>query len=193
MSLLEIEVRKGQKSTKRIPHMNTGRPDDFQTPASALDCLLPFLPAFSRIWEPACGRGNLVRALCGYDFEVVGTDILTGTDFLTCHVPDCDLLLTNPPYSIKNEWIARCYAIGKPFALLMPLTALETQTRQKLYSRHGLEMVFPSGRVNFETPSGRGSGSWFYAAWFTWGLNIGRAMTFAIDEPQGNLFEEVTR
>lgn len=34
------------------------------------------------IWEPACGKGNLVRALRHHGFRVTGTDIKTGTDFL---------------------------------------------------------------------------------------------------------------
>lgn len=177
MNLFDVETSE-KKDTKRIPGMGMGRPDDFQTPGNGLDVLLPHLSPFRRIWEPACGRGNIVRRLCSEGFDVHGSDILMGVDFLTSEVPPCDCIVTNPPFSLKNEFIARCYVIGKPFALLLPLTALETAARQQQW-RKGLEIVFPKGRIHFETPSGKGTGAWFYTAWFTWGLNIGSPLNFA--------------
>lgn len=43
---------------------------------------------------------------------------------------------------------------------------------------HGLEVIFLDTRINFENPDNGKSGSWFATAWFTWGLNIGKEMTF---------------
>lgn len=160
------------------PHMAKGHPDNFQTPGSALDCLLPHVAPLSHVWEPACGKGNLVKQLLHEGFVVTSSDILNGWDFLTTNVPpDVQAIITNPPYSIKNEWIERCYDLGIPFALLLPLAALESKKRQAQWAK-GLEIVFPTSRISFETPHDRGSSSWFYTAWFTHGLQIGRAFTF---------------
>ena len=68
--------------------------------------------------------------------------------------------------------------MGKPFAFLLPLTTFETRKRQYLFQKYGLEVIFFDKRINFETPSGKGSGSWFATAWFTNGLNIGKEMNF---------------
>ena len=68
--------------------------------------------------------------------------------------------------------------MGKPFAFLLPLTTFETYKRQHLFQRYGLEVIFFDKRINFETPSGNGSGSWFATAWFTNGLNIGKELNF---------------
>jgi hypothetical protein len=38
--------------------------------------------------------------------------------------------------------LRRCCESGKPFALLLPLTALEGQKRHELYRRYGLEVIF---------------------------------------------------
>ena len=167
-----------------VGNMAQGRPDDFQTPPAALAPLLPYLRPFRRIWEPACGRGNLVRALSAVGHDVTGTDILTGQNFFETE-SECDALVTNPPYSCKNDFLARCYALGKPFALLMPLAALESSARQSLYRAHGLECIFLPRRVNFETPSGAGTGAWFATAWFTHGMNLGGQMIFAEAESGG--------
>lgn len=155
-----------------------GRPDDFQTPSIALLPLLPYLRPQWHIWEPACGQGNLVRALAERGYRVTGTDVLQGQNFHDIAL-DCDCILTNPPYRSKDAFLARCYALGKPFALLMPLTALEGRVRQTFYRERGVEVIFMDRRINFRTPSGTGKSSWFPTAWFTWGLGIGQAMTFA--------------
>jgi hypothetical protein len=112
----------------------------------------------------------------GYVF--LETDILTGNDFLTTKPIDWDCIITNPPFSLKQQFLERCYLLGKPFALLLPLTTFETPKRQELFKKYGLEVIFFDKRINFETPSGKGSGSWFATAWFTHGLNIGKEMTF---------------
>lgn len=178
---------------KRIPSQRSGSPDNFQTPASALMPLLPYLRLEWHIWEPAAGKGTLVGGLCMAGRRVTGTDILPdeqvgigvigGMDFLTDAfgpaVSPVDAIVTNPPFSLKDEFLARCYELNLPFALLLPFTALEGQFRQALYRKHGLEIIFLPRRVNFETPSGKGSGSWFPVMWLTWGLGIGQQLTFS--------------
>jgi hypothetical protein len=158
--------------------MKQGNSDDFQTPPIALNPLLPYLKKEWLIWECAEGRGNLTKALKQKGFNVIGTDILQGYDFLNWFPEKFDCIITNPPYSLKQKFIERCYKLNKPFALLLPLTALETLKRQSLFKKWGLELILFDKRINFETPSGKGSGSWFASAWFTNWLNIGRQLTF---------------
>lgn len=160
------------------PPLNVNSADDFQTPAIALDPLMPFLRKEWTIWECAEGNGNLTRGLASEGYKVIGTDILSGFDFLTWAPDDYDCIITNPPYSLKQQFLARAYHLGKPFAFLLPLTTFETAKRQYYFKRHGLEVIFFDKRINFQTPSGKGSGSWFATAWFTNWLNIGRDLTF---------------
>ena len=167
-----------------------GSPDDFQTPPEALNPLYEYLPDGWIIWECAQGKGNLATALHSRGYGVIATDILTGQDFLNYEPPgDYDCIITNPPYRTKQDFLQRAYSLGKPFAFLLPLITFETAKRQKLFRDNGLEVIFFDKRINFETPSGTGSGSWFATAWFTWGLNIGRQMTFVEYAPKVNLME----
>jgi hypothetical protein len=99
--------------------------------------------------------------------EVVATDLSCGVDFFEMDLRH-DAIVTNPPYSIKDPWLERCYELGKPFALLLPLTALEGIKRQALYRKYGLDVLFLPRRVEFTTPSGKKGGAWFPVAWFTY-------------------------
>jgi len=164
----------------RPPSMKQGSPDDFQSPKKAIDCLLPFLNSGWIIWEPAAGKGNIVNALSEKGFLVFGSDILSGYDFTSSVQPNIkfDCIITNPPYSLKEEFLKRCYELGKPFALLMPLTGLESEARQKLYRKYGIQLIIPNKRFNFETPSGGGSTAWFLTCWYTHGLNLPKDLNF---------------
>lgn len=197
-------------AAKKLPNMG-GRPDNFSTPGWALDPILPYLSPHWRVWEPATGKGNLVEVLLNVVEDVYASDILPEErvlggemrycrDFLTGPPLNVNAVITNPPFSLKEEFLARCYELRKPFALLMPLTALEGKKRQALYRQHGLELVLMHKRINFETPNGstdgNGSSAYFASAWFTWGLGFGKQLTFceppaAATREQTMLFEDV--
>lgn len=162
------------------PPLKQGNPNDFQTPPEALIPLYPYLKKYWTIWECAAGKGNLVNELKskGY-YSTIGTDLLTGQDFLSYLPEYFDCIVTNPPFSIKQKFLERAYSLGKPFAFLLPLTTFETTKRQELFKKYGLEVIFFDKRINFETPNKiKNSSSWFATAWFTNGLNIGKQMTF---------------
>ena len=175
------------------PPLRQGSPDDFQTPPVALKPLLPYLGTDWRIWECACGKGNLVRGLLEYAFDVIGTDALGGYDFLTYEPDNYDCIITNPPFKYKQEFLERCYELGKPFALLLPLTTLETRKRQELMRKNGVEIILFDKRINFETPNKVAkSSSWFATAWFTNWLNIGAQISYAtLDENDPRDYQSV--
>src|SRR5580698_9129238 len=149
------------------PPLKTKSADDFQTPPSALAPLFPYLKPTWTIWEPATGKGNIAKALRSHGFAVIATDILTGQDFRIVTKP-CDCIITNPPYSLKQEFLERCYSLGRPFALLMPLTALESAKRQRLYRQHGVEVIVMPKRVQFKFCNGDDLPTWFATARFTY-------------------------
>ena len=150
-------------------HLKFG-PDIYYTPPEAVDILVPFLPRGTVIWECASGDGHIANRLRGYDFSVVESDIRRGTNFLSCDPPDCDIVITNPPGRGITDFVIRCYALGRPFALLMPITALESAPRQEQY-RNGLELLIPDRRIRFVDPYGKvGNSPPCLSAWFCWGL-----------------------
>jgi hypothetical protein len=171
--------------------------DRCQTPPYALDPILASLRREWVIWEPASGEGNIAHALTGRGHSVIASDILTGRNFFEWQPDHFDCIVTNPPYSIKYQWLERCYSLGKPFALLLPVETIGAARAQKLFERYGYEFVFLDKRVNFKMPMKgyEGNGAQFPVMWITSGLNIGRAVTFGKIvrrvESQWQLFDAV--
>lgn len=161
--------------------------DACQTPDYAIYPLLPYLRDEWVYWEPAMGKGYLLNSLRKRNYKAFGSDITNGLNFfdvvpgfLEFHHCSWDCILTNPPYSIKYQWISHCYDLGKPWMLLMPLETLGAESGQSLFEKYGMELIVFTPRINFEMPikGDKGSGAQFPTAWFTSGLNIGRQITY---------------
>jgi len=173
------------------PPLRQGNPDDFQTPPEALKPLYQYLKPDWTVWECACGKGYITKELTSKGYNVTSSDILDGRDYLHYQPEQWDVCITNPPFKYKQDFLERAYKLGKPFAFLLPLTTFETAKRQQLFNDYGVEVIMFDKRINFETPNMvEKSSSWFATAWFTWGLNIGKQLTFVQLGQQKNLFQE---
>ena len=75
------------------------------------------------------------------------------------------MIITNPPYSLKDEFIKKCYEWNKPFCLLLPITALEGKTRGAMFRKNGIEVMVFDGRVEF-MDGNKKNGNWFNTSWF---------------------------
>lgn len=65
-----------------------------------------------------------------------------GNDFFKTQPPnECDLIISNPPFSLQNEIIAKLFELEIPFAMLLPLSTLETQKRADLWEENKKELL----------------------------------------------------
>ena len=77
--------------------------------------------------------------------------------FITQPPKDCDLMISNPPFSLQNKILERTFKLIddkliKSFALLLPLSTLETPFRAKLYEQYKgkISVVVFKHRVKFK-------------------------------------------
>lgn len=124
-----------------------------QTPPYAVEPLIPFIPK-GVVLEPAAGQGYIVNALQDR-YPVVYGDITTGEDFYTWDYGGFfGSIITNPSYSGKHKqrFLARCYELAKPFALLVPTEFISTKGCQDIIKDKPFEIMLLSDRVDFNMP-----------------------------------------
>ena len=154
-----------------IYSQNKEKSDEYSTASYALLPLLEYLPKDKMIWECTDTSGSISSFLKGKGYKVVSTE----DNFLLYNMPKGDIIVTNPPYSLKTEFLQHSYELGIPFAFLLPITALEGYNRQELYRKYGISLILFNKRIQFRTNS---SGAWFATAWFTHGLNLPKDLNF---------------
>lgn len=131
------------------------------------------LSNINKVWECASGTNNISNYLNKIGIDVVTSDIETGVNFLDNEF-ECDAIITNPPYSLKNQFLKRAFELGKPFAMLLPLTTLESAVRNELFRDKSIQVLIPNKRFDF---TGK-KNCWFATAWFCWKMNLPEQLNF---------------
>lgn len=164
------------KREKILDDFINSKGNDVYTPEIAIKYLLPFLNKNLVIWDCAFGTGELSKHFKKYGFNIIG---VKEQDFLKDDINKTafDIIITNPPYQFKDEFLKRAFEINKPFCFLLPLTALEGIKRGEMLTDRHIQLIIPNRRINFIIPSGKKS-AWFPTAWFCYGLNLPRDLIF---------------
>lgn len=148
-----------QRVSKLDKAANAGRapladhPDDrYDTSPVAVHALLKVEKLPKRIWEPAAGRGNIVKVLRKAGHHVVATDVKRRGcpdskifDFLDLRAPydctECDAIVTNPPYSLAEQFVSNALEHVPLVVMLLRLGFYESVRRRPLLDGGGLARV----------------------------------------------------
>ena len=84
----------------------------------------------------------------GGGYNVINSHIDEGKDFFEYEPNSWDIIVSNPPYSIKDSIIERVYELNKPFALLLPLDSLQGQRRYKSF-KYGIQLLSFDCRIGY--------------------------------------------
>jgi hypothetical protein len=156
--------------------------DRYCTPSWVTMALAPHLPKrLRRIWEPACGDGQMVKALRSLGFEVLATDIepcfnwRRRLDFLSSEARDCprvDGIITNPPFIRMEDFIEHAIELTKPVrgfvAMLARVDYDSAKTRAHLFgdcAQFARKLTLTRRIVWFDRP---GAAPSFNHCWLIW-------------------------
>lgn len=125
--------------------------DEYYTPAYAVYPIIKHIKPNSVVWCPFDKEDSkFVEVLKGEGFEVVYGHIETGEDFFKVEVPECDYIISNPPYSLKGDVFKRLYETEKPFAMLINFQGIfDHKDRFEMFKNNKVEMLWLSPRVNY--------------------------------------------
>ncbi len=125
--------------------------DEFYTPNYAIEPILKYIPSDSVVWCPFdTDRSLFVKRLKALNIKVINTHLEDGIDFFNCDIPECTHIISNPPYSLKNEVFERLFEIKKPFAMLVGVVGLfESQKRFDLFKNNDFEIMYLNRRVSY--------------------------------------------
>jgi len=167
--------------TARGPLRDRGN-DLYETPECATLALLRVEQLPKRIWEPACGRGAIVRVLRAHGHEVLASDLIDygdptcfyRRDFLLEHkLPKCcECILTNPPFSLAEEFVEHALELCPHVIMLLRLAFLESERRSRILDTGSLARIHVFRRrlpmMHRDSWTGPKASSAMAFAWFVW-------------------------
>ena len=151
--------------------------DDYMTRKETWEQIKDYLPQDKVIWESFYGNGKSGEYLQELGFEVIHRDV----DFFTHDLGD--IIVSNPPYTIKKEVFTRLKQLGKPFVMLVPSTTVQTKYFKELFADEHIQLIIPWKKnhfdklVNGEIQKGKDNCS-FYTLYITWKLNLDKDVIF---------------
>lgn len=156
--------------------MNTFKKDDeYNTPKEAWEAIAKFIPKDKTLWEAFMmgnTSSNSIENLTELGFDVVGSPEL---DFFENDLGD--VIVSNPPYSIKKKIFKRLAELDKPFILILPISTISKQF-VKLLKREFIQMIIPDKRIQFIKGGDALNRCWFDTCYLCYKMNLEKNITF---------------
>lgn len=151
------------------PSLFSAKDDAFETPREALALLVPYLPPNAVLYDPFYCTGRVAKLWRSLGFRCIHE---RRNAFVRRRAPvACEVVVTNPPFSKKREVFALLHRLGRPFAVLVPLTTLGCNWFGPHRDRY--EYVWPCGRIAFLKNGVPAKKAPFYSLWVCYGLHVG--------------------
>lgn len=156
--------------------------DDYMTPFSAWDNIKHIIPKDKKIWEAFYGDGSSGDYLTKLGFDVIHEKI----DFF--ENDRGEIIVSNPPFSLKKEIFTRLKELNKPFIIICPSSMIYTQYIRQLFSdsKDPLQVIIPRKRIQFikmidGVNINEKSHCNFDCFYYCWKINIDRDITWLKD------------
>lgn len=132
-----------------VDRTSTG--NEVYTPFYAVEPLVEFLTKDKIIWCPFDEKWSAFYQFFKENgYQVIRSSLSDGQDFFHFQPENWDILVSNPPFSKKDEVLKRAYSFGKPFALLLPVNSIQGKQRFEIFDNDIQLLVFDA-RIDFHS------------------------------------------
>lgn len=154
-------------------HIQKNRSDHYSTPVEAYQMIQNYIPQNIRIYDPFYCDGSCAEHL--------------RTAFPTCEIihqdkdafswmPEFDMIITNPPYSLKKKCLEWMMSLDKPFCCFLPGTYLMTKEFSRLPGFENFQFVFTNQPINCvprkDVDVSTQSNTYYTIIWYCYKMNL---------------------
>ena len=128
--------------------------DEYYTKEYAIIPLLDYLEQGKTIWCPFdTEKSNYVKIFKRFGFKVISGHIDEGRDFFEYEPEEYDYIISNPPYSLRQDILTKLFSLNKPFAMLINISGLfDSKIRFNLFQNNPFEMMIFNKRIDYIKP-----------------------------------------
>jgi len=120
--------------------------NEFYTYKEDWEAISQYIPKDKVIWEPFSNN-------CEFEgpayLKTICKEVITGTgDFFTCDIPECDTIISNPPFSVKKQVLQKMKELDKPFILILPTLCIQTKYMKQIFN-DDLQVIMTTKKMFF--------------------------------------------
>lgn len=120
------------------------------TPYYAVDPIVKYISKNMKIWCPFDEEWSAYyNSFKEQGFDVIRSSIQEGQDFFKYEPDNYDIIVSNPPFNIKDKILKRLDELRKPFAILLPLNSLQGSVRYGNCFKNGIQLLSFDQRIGF--------------------------------------------
>ena len=148
--------------------------DNYMTNKDEWFRIKSFIPKDKKIWCPFYCDGSQKAYFNEMGFDVIHED----KDFFN-YEPDFDIIIDNPPFSIKKEILLKLKKLDKPFILICPSMMLSFKYFQELF-KNNIQIIIPEKRIKFTqlNSTNKNYTPPFASFYFCYKMNLDKDMIF---------------
>lgn len=150
--------------------------DDYESTEDIWKNIVPFVPFDKIIYEPfyCTGRSKDILNSIGYE-NVIHNDV----DFFTHYDKyEYDIIISNPPFSIKKKIFDKLREIDKQFIMIVPVSIITKQFFMDKYKDEDISILVPKKRMQFSKKGDINGRSWFDCIFVSYKLGLEKQIIF---------------
>jgi hypothetical protein len=154
---------------------NMNKCDNYTTPLNAFQDLATFKQRHhTTIYDPFYNDGKAKEYL---KTVFPDCDIIHEPKDAFSWLPDFDVIISNPPFSMKDKVLRWLMDNDKPFMLLLPVNHICNKGYKRLANFDKIQYIIPNGRYNFVEDSKKNS-AWFNVIWYCYKCDLPNQVNF---------------
>jgi hypothetical protein len=123
--------------------------DHWNTPKTAIDAVVHLIPQGSIVYEPFWSKDSKSHIY----LQENGFKTVSHVGDFYSDPPDCNIIVTNPPFSDIQRALSRLFELGKPFILIVPLSLIVRQYFRQYKDK--VSILIPAKRIQFESENSK--------------------------------------
>lgn len=156
-----------------MPFWTKTKDDDYTTPVEYLEIIDKFISRDKIICDPFYHDGSVKD-----EWNKLGRGIIHKEEDFFATEYECDMFVSNPPFSILNKVLYRLFKLDKPFALLIPIQRIAQIKTQKILKNTNIQVIISPIYTGFIKDEKKTTCSSQYFCWLCYGLELERDLVF---------------
>ena len=157
------------------PQKNYKKDDDYETTEYIWGLIKTYLSNYSTIYEPFYCNGKSGEIFTKFGFDCIHKD----EDFFENYNNyDYDIIVSNPPFSIKKQIFHTLKEIDKPFIMIAPISVITKVYFREKYENTDITILIPKKRMQFSKNDVVQGGSWFDSVFICYKLGLDKEIIY---------------